>query len=158
MIIDLKQVIEKTSAVDEYIRNLPQPYKGKFIERKQTYQLEEDVIHKIKGLENTENLLIVVFSAEWCKDCTANVPILALLDEKANIKVRVFGGMKTDTLNPKETWRIPPSPPEAKLFNVQKIPHIMVFDDQGKQLGTIIENPRTGNTLEEEILYIIQSV
>ena len=98
----------------------------------------------------------MAFSAEWCKDCAANVPVLALLPEKIGMKARVFGGLKIDTLNPKERWRIPPSPPEVKTFNVQKIPHIIIFDKQGKQLGTIIGNPKTENTLEEEILYMIQ--
>ncbi len=101
-------------------------------------------------------MVIVVFSAEWCKDCAANVPVLALLAEKTGVKVRVFGGLKTDPLNPKERWRIPPSPPEVKTFNVQKTPHIIMFDKQGKQLGTIIENPKPENTLEEEILHIMK--
>ncbi len=100
--------------------------------------------------------MIVVFSAEWCNDCAANVPVLALLVEKTGMQVRVFGGLKTDPLNPEERWRIPPSPPEVKTFNIQKTPHIIIFDEQGKQLGAIIENPKPENTLEEEILQIIQ--
>jgi len=151
---NLKEIMKRTVSVDRYINKMAQPFKEKFSKRKQTYQLNEETAQKLKSY--AKDVLIVVFSAEWCEDCADNVPVLALLVEKANMKVRVFGGLKTGPLNPKERWRIPPSPPEVRTFNVQKTPHIIVFHKQGKQLGTIIENPRPENTLEEEILHIIQ--
>jgi len=146
--------MRRTVSVDKYINTLAQSFKERFSERKQTYQLNEETVQKLKSY--AKDTVIVVFSAEWCKDCAANVPVLALLAEKTGMRVRVFGGLKKDPLNPKEKWRIPPSPPEVKTFNVKKTPHIIVFDKQGKQLGTIIENPKPENTLEEEILHIIQ--
>ncbi len=149
------QVVEKrTVSVDKYINELTRPFKEKFLERKQTYQLNEKAVQKLKSY--VKDVVIVVFSAEWCKDCAANVPVLALIAEKTGMKVRVFGGLKTNPLNPKEEWKIPPSPPEVKTFNVKRTPHIIIFDKQAKQLGTIIENPRPENTLEEEILHVIQ--
>ncbi|MFB0514693.1 MAG: TlpA family protein disulfide reductase [Candidatus Bathyarchaeia archaeon] len=150
---NLKIINKRTVSVEKYINKLAQPFKEKFSERKQTYQLNEEAVRKLKNY--AKDVVIVVFSAEWCKECAASVPVLALLAEKTGVKVRVFGGLKTDPLNPKEKWRIPPSPPEVKAFNVRKAPHIIVFDKQGKQLGTIIENPKPENTLEEEILHII---
>lgn len=151
---NLKTKMKRTVSVDKYIDRMTQPFKEKFSERKQTYQLSKEAVEKLRSY--AKDVVIVVFSAEWCKDCAANVPVLALLAEKAGLKVKVFGGLKRDPLNPKEGWRIPPSPPEVKTFNVQKTPHIIIFDRQGKQLGTIIENPKPENTLEEEILHIIQ--
>lgn len=149
------QVIEKrTVSVDKYINELISPFKEKFLERKQTYQLNEKAIWKLKSY--AKDVVIVVFSGEWCKDCAANVPVLALIAEKTGMKVRVFGGLKTNPLNPKEKWKIPPSPPEVKTFNVKRTPYIIIFNKQAKQLGTIIENPKPENTLEEEILHIIQ--
>ena len=153
---NLKVIMKRTVSVDKYINKLTQPFKEKFSERKQTYQLNEEAVQKLRSY--AKDVVIVVFSAEWCKDCAANVPVLALFAEKTGVKIRVFGGLKPDPLNPKEKWRIPPSPPEVKTFNVQKTPHIIVFDKQGKQLGTIIENPKAENTLEEEILHIILQV
>ncbi|NIO38035.1 hypothetical protein GTO27_10085 [Candidatus Bathyarchaeota archaeon] len=41
------------------------------------------------------------------------------------------------------------------MFEVQKIPHIIIFDSEGRQLGTIIENLKQENTLEKEIPAII---
>ncbi|KPV65265.1 MAG: hypothetical protein AOA65_0300 [Candidatus Bathyarchaeota archaeon BA1] len=63
---------------------------------------------------------MVVFSAEWCKDCTNNVPVLWLISELRGLEIRVFGHLKTDPLNPRERWKIPPSPPEVKDFGVEK--------------------------------------
>ncbi len=151
---NLKVIMKRTVSVDKYINKMAQPFKEKFSERKLTYQLNEEAVQELGSY--AKDVVIVVFSAEWCKDCAANVPVLALLAEKTGVKVRVFGGLKTDPLNPKERCRIPPSPPEVKTFNVQKTPHIIIFDKQGKHLGTIIENPKPENTLEEEILHIIQ--
>ena len=153
--INLSVVLKNTVSVAEYVDGLPHPFKEKFLERKQAYRLNEEVIRKLKA--HAKDKTIVVFSAEWCKDCTANVPVLALLSQKTRIKVRVFGGLKANPLNTKERWRVPPSPPEVTAFNVQEIPHIIIFDKNGKQLGSIIENPKPENMLEEEILDILQS-
>lgn len=151
---NLKVITKKTVSVDEYINEMAEPFKKRFLERKQTYHLNEKAVRELRGY--VKDVVIVVFAAKWCKDCAVNVPVLAILAENTGINVRVFRGLKTDPLNPKERWRIPPSPPEVKTFNVQKTPHIIVFDKQGKQLGTIIENPKPDNMLEEEIIHIIQ--
>jgi len=151
---NLKVIMERTVSVDKYINNLAYPFKEKFSKRKLTYQLNKKAVQKLRSY--AKDVVIVVFSAEWCKDCAANVPVLALIAEKTGMEVRVFGGLKTNPLNLKERWRIPPSPPEVRTFNVQKTPHIIMFDKQGKKFGIIIENPKPGNTLEEEILHMIQ--
>lgn len=152
--VDLKELITKTIPVHEYIEKMAQPYKERFLKRKQSYQLDGDVMQKLK--DYVEDNVILVFSADWCKDCAKNVAVLALLTEKTGMKVYVFGGLKVDALNPKETWRIPPSPYEVKTFNVQSVPQIIILNNQGKKIGTINENPKPENTLEEEILQIIQ--
>ncbi len=89
---NLKEIEKKTVPVDEYVKKVPSPFNKKFSERKQSYQLDEEVVQKLKSY--TRDVVIVVFSAQWCKDCAANVPILALIAERTNIKVRVFGGLK----------------------------------------------------------------
>ena len=151
---NLETIMRKTIPVDKYINEISQPYKDKFLQKMQSYQMEEKPINQLK--EHAKDLVIIVFSAEWCKDCAENVPILALLAKEIEIEIRVFGGLKTNPLNKKEKWSIPPSPPEVKKFNVKKIPHIIIFNKNGKELGTIIENPKPGNTLEKEIFNILQ--
>lgn len=151
---NLETTIKKTVPVTKYLNEISPPFKDNFLNKMQVYELDEKIIKKLK--EHAKDLVIVVFSAEWCKDCAENLPILALLAEETGIDVFVFGGLKTNPLNQKEKWSIPPSPPEVKKFNVQRIPHIIIFDKKGKELGVIIENPETGITLEKEIFNILQ--
>ena len=153
-IVELPENIKRTVPVDEYIEKMAQPFKEKFLQRRQTYHLNEETIQKLRNY--AKDVIIVVFSAELCKDCTSNVPVLALIAEITGIKVRVFGGLKKDVLNPKEKWKIPHSPPEVKTFNVDKIPYIIIFDKKGGIIGKIIENPTHKNSLEDEILFIIE--
>lgn len=152
--VDLEAIEKRTVSVTKYLDKIPQSFSKKFLKRKQSYRLDEVALQRLRSY--VKDIVIVVFSAEWCKDCAKNIPVLASIAEITGMKIRVFGGLKADPLNPKERWRIPPSPPEVKTFNVQRTPTIIVFDRQGKQLGAIIENPRPENTLEEEILQIIQ--
>lgn len=119
-----------------------------------TYSLKKDVVKELK--KYVDKMFIVVFSAEWCKDCAANVPVLALLADKIELKVRVFGGLKKDPLNPNEKWRIPPSPPEVKEFEVERTPHTVIFHIDGRELGKIIENPAPNKTMEEERLQLMK--
>lgn len=151
--IDLSKLRQRTVDVNQYVDSISSRYKDKFLERKKVYKLRVDVVDKLKNLVN--NYVLIVFSAEWCKDCAANLPILALLSEAVGLEVRVFGGLKRDSLNPNRKWSIPPSPPEVETFHVDKIPHILIFNVNGEKIGEIIENPREGLTLEEEILQII---
>lgn len=130
------------------------PFRGRFLERIRTYSLKKDVVKELK--EYVEKMFVVVFSAEWCKDCAANVPVLALLADKTGLKVRVFGDLKKDPFNPNEKWRIPPSPPEVGEFKVEKTPHIVIFHTSGRELGKIIENPAPNKTMEEEILQLVR--
>ena len=76
--------------------------------------------------------------------------------KKTGVNVRVFGGLKKDALNPNEKWKVPPSPPEVKTFNIEKIPYIIIFTKKGELIGKIIENPKYKEKLEEEILYLIE--
>ena len=99
--------------------------------------------------------MVVAFSAEWCKDCAVNIPVLALISEATGLEVRIFGGLKKESLSHARKWRIPPSPQEVETFQVDKIPLVIVFDKEGKDIGKIIENPREKPTLEEELVKII---
>jgi thiol-disulfide isomerase/thioredoxin len=150
----LKELVKRTVPVKDYITYMRDPFRDRFMERMKTYSLKEDVVEELK--KYVDKIFIVVFSAEWCKDCAANVPVLALLADKTGLKVRVFGGLKKDPFNPNEKWRIPPSPPEVKEFEVERTPHMVIFDINGRELGKIIENPAPNKTMEEEILQLVR--
>jgi thiol-disulfide isomerase/thioredoxin len=149
------EIIKRTVSVNQYIESLKQPFRDKFLTRKQTYQLKQEAINQLKKFAN--KYIVVAFSAEWCKDCAVNIPVLALISEATGLEVRIFGGLKKDPLSHTKKWRIPPSPPEVETFNVDKIPLILIFDKEGKEIGRIIENPKRMPTLEEELYEIIKS-
>lgn len=151
--IDLSRLRQRTVDVNQYIDSISPQYKDKFLKRKKAYKLRVDVVNNLKNLVN--NYVLVVFSAEWCKDCAANIPVLALLSEATGLEVRVFGGLKRDPLNPNKKWSVPPSPPEVETFHIDKIPHILIFNINGEKVGEIIENPKEGLTLEEEIFKVM---
>lgn len=155
MKINLLGIKKKTVSVNQYINSLKQPFRNRFLKRKQTYQLKQEIINQLKKF--AEKIVIVVFSAEWCKDCTANIPVLALISEATGLEVRIFGSLEKDPSNPKRKWRIPPSPPEVGIFNVDKIPLMIIVDREGKEIGRIIENPKHAPTLEQELFDIIKS-
>jgi len=151
--VDLEEIRRKTVSVDDYISSLSGSFREKFLDRKESYQPNREAVEKLKKKAN--KYMVVVFSAEWCKDCAKNVPVLWLISESTGLEVRVFGHMKKDPLSPKTKWRIPPSPPEVKTFDVQKIPWILIFDRKGKEIGKIIENPKYMGSIEEELSYLI---
>jgi thiol-disulfide isomerase/thioredoxin len=153
MEINPDEIRQKTVPVNQYIESIGEPFHQRFLERKITYQLNNEAVKKLKNFAS--GIVVVAFSAEWCKDCAANIPVLALISEATGLEVRVFGGLKRDPLNPIRKWSIPPSPPEVEKFHVDKIPLILIFNKEGMELGRIVENPKEGLTLEEEILQIV---
>lgn len=153
MKVNLSDIRLRTMPVNQYINSIKEPFREKFLERKRRYKLNADVLSKLRDFAN--DYLIIAFSAEWCKDCAANIPILALMSEAIGLEVRVFGGLKRDPLSQNRKWSVPPSPPEVETFHVDKIPYILVFDKKGEKVGEIIENPKKELTLEEEILEIV---
>lgn len=153
MNINLLEILRRTVPVAQYINSLEEPFREKFVTRKQTYQLKRETTNELKKFVN--KYIMIAFSAEWCKDCTVNIPVLALISEATGLEVRIFGGLKKDPLSNIKKWRIPPSPPEVETFNVDKIPVMLMFDRRGNEIGRIVENPRETLTLEEELLEII---
>jgi hypothetical protein len=153
--VNLPEMRNKTVTASEYINGLKQPFREKFLARKRTYQLNMEAVQQLKALKG--QCMVVAFSAAWCKDCAANIPVLALLTEETGLEVRVFGGLKKDPLSHLHKWHIPPSPPETELFNVDRIPLILIFDIAGNEIGRIVETPKRQPTLEQEISEVIMT-
>ena len=118
------------------------------------YALEKTVIQDLKRY--VEDAVVIVFSAEWCPDCYRNVPVLSLISDATGLEVNVFGRLMRDAKNPKERWKIPPSPAEVKDFDVVRIPLIVVLNRDGAKIGEIVENPPEGQTLEEALRDILR--
>lgn len=155
MVFNLKEIREKTVSATDYVNSLEEPFREKFLTRKQTYEVNKEAIRQLR--ESAENYVVIVFSAPWCKDCAVNVPVLALISEISGLEVRVFGGLKKDPLGQGHKWRIPPSPQEVETLNVDKIPLIIIADRDGREIGRIVENPTRQPTLEQELCQIVKS-
>jgi thiol-disulfide isomerase/thioredoxin len=154
MSINLLETRKKTVSVEQYLNDLEKPFLKRFLTRKQTYSLNQEAVNQLKKV--ADKYMVIAFSAEWCKDCAVNIPALALISEATGLEVRIFGGLKKDPLSHTRKWRIPPSPQEVETFQVDKIPLIIVFDKEGKEIGRIIENPRKKPTMEEELVIILE--
>ena len=155
MPLNLNEIRTRTVSANDYINRLEEPFKEKFLTRKQTYQPNPEAISQLKAFAG--KYVIIAFSATWCKDCALNIPVLALINETAGMEVRVFGGLKKDPLDQVHKWRIPPSPQEVETLNVERIPLIIIADEEGTEIGRIVENPSHQPTLEQEISEIIRS-
>ena len=108
---DLKALKHNSEPVEEYI-TAPSDATEAFNQRLQEYELDPVVTEKLKVYAGKAH--IFSFSAEWCKDCKKNVPVLKLIQDATGIEVRVLGHIMKDAKNPNEKWRIPPSPPRGK--------------------------------------------
>lgn len=155
MKVSLSEVRKRTVSVDEYINALEQPFKERYLARKQTYELRLETIDQLRKL--ADRYAVIVFSATWCKDCAENIPVLALIAESTGLEVRVFGGLMKDPLSHTCRWRIPPSPPEVVTFNIDRIPLMIIVDVNGQEIGRIVESPKRWPTLEQELYEIIKS-
>jgi hypothetical protein len=155
MPLNFMEIRNRTVSANDYINNLEEPFKEKFLTRKQTYQPNREAISQLRAFAG--KYVIIAFSSGWCKDCAVNIPVLALINEAARLEVRVFGGLKRDPLNQVHKWRIPPSPQEVETFNVENIPLIIIADIGGREIGRIVEKPSRQPTLEQEITEIIKS-
>jgi len=150
----LEGLMEKTFTATEYILHVNEVFRDKFLSRMETYKLNEKAVEELR--KHTNDIFVLVFSAEWCKDCMANVPILALLEKKIGLKVGVFGNPEKGTLKFRQKDGKMIASAIVKKFKIREIPHIVVFDVNGQELGKIIENPSFGKTLEEEILELVK--
>jgi thiol-disulfide isomerase/thioredoxin len=126
----------------------------KFQESYENYKPDMVILEKLKGY--SDDIVVYVFSAEWCPDCYRNVPVMAHISEVTGIKVRIFGNLMRDAKSNTRIWACPPSPEKANEFNITKIPTFLLVNRNGKEIGRIIENPPKGQTLEYALLKILE--
>jgi len=159
-IVKWSDVISPTMTPDEYLKI----YKDKIAYNYKTYKLKIKVIKKIEELINNFNeiIKILVFGADWCPDCSKNIPRMIKIIKYMNmnnVDVKIlYGIMKNAFQKPGETiWHKTRSPPEAvdPKFDLKKIPTFYFFNKNGDYLGAIVENPKDKSTLEEDMLEII---
>jgi len=160
---DLKwsDLVSPTMTPDEYLKI----YGDKIKRVYESYEPKSDTLNDIKNLlkNKKEKLKIIALGADWCPDCSRNVPRMIKIVKFLNteeVGLQILYGIMVNALHkPGETiWYKNRSPPEATdpKFDLKAIPSFYFFNDAGEYLGIIVENPDYTSTLEEDILKILK--
>ncbi|TET60468.1 MAG: hypothetical protein E3J52_03765 [Promethearchaeota archaeon] len=160
---DLKwsDLVSPTMTPDEYLKI----YGDKIKRVYESYEPKSDTLNDIKNLlkNKKEKLKIIALGADWCPDCSRNVPRMIKIVKFLNteeVGLQILYGIMVNALHkPGETiWHKNRSPPEATdpIFDLKAIPSFYFFNDAGEYLGIIVENPEYSSTLEEDILKILK--
>ena len=154
-------LVSPTMSPDEYLET----YGTKVKQAYDNYRPKSNILDEIKDMLHIkeERLRIVALGADWCPDCSINVPQMIKIAKKINIEdfeLKVLYGIMVNALHkPGETiWHKKRSPPEATdpKFALNAIPTFYFFNKNGEYLGVIVENPEYQSTLEEDILKILK--
>ncbi len=153
---DVNQLKEIGTELFTYINDMSPEDKKIWEENLRNYNPDLDILTTLNKVMADFNGFIVIYSASWCKDCRLHVSefakVMQLLEYPPKCYVR--GGFKKDPLNKEKKWRIPPSPPEIEILNVRSIPTFIVYTNDGKELGRIVEHPK--QSMEADLLQLLQ--
>jgi len=141
----LRNVIGPHPNLWDYVNNIRNPtVKSTIKKRVQEYQPKPQIIEKFASL--TDRYFFVVFATEWNVECRMELPnlmkFLAVTNNAAlNIKVIDYD----------ENRDI------ADEMTVLRIPTIIVHDKSWREIGRFVEKPQHGETLEDDLWWIIQN-
>lgn len=161
--LDLKwtDLVSPTMDPEEYLKI----YEDKIKEVYESYEPKSNVLDSIKDFLNNkkEILKIVALGADWCPDCSRNIPRMIKIVknmETQDLDLKILYGIMVNAMHKSgETiWHKKRSPPEATdpKFDLKAIPTFYFFKENGEYIGAIVENPEYSSTLEEDILKIIE--
>lgn len=150
----LKDIQENAESCSDSIESLPPAYRGGFLRQKQEYSVNQDALEKLKDL--CHEYSIAVIYADWCGDARRAVPVLALIEEYTGKKILSLRGMTKPPWGSDKLWAVPPSPPEVDTFDVKSSPTIIIFNEEGDEIGRIRTRQKMTPTIEEEIVKIIE--
>ncbi|MFW9923361.1 MAG: thioredoxin family protein [Candidatus Thorarchaeota archaeon] len=143
--------------IQEYMDSLEGQSGEELKENYKKYSPKADIVKELA--EKSKDYTFVVFSAVWCKDCKTNIAAFArILDLQPKIDAIFFKGIKSAPLDPNIRWKVPPSPAEVNDFDLIKIPTFYILNKEGKVVTQMVENPENKETLEEELLYLIENL
>jgi len=120
-------LVSPTMTPEEYFKI----YKDKISKVYKSYEPKSEIIEKIKQFlkSKQEKLKIVALGADWCPDCSKNIPRMIKLIKNINTKdvtLKILYGIMVNALHkPGETiWHKKRSPPEATdpKFELKAIP------------------------------------
>ena len=129
----------KTAIVNE------KPYKMWFEKFHRSYQLNENLIDRLRT-QDFSNIELKVVLGTWCHDSQREVPrLLKILDAVD------FPEGQLDLLFVDEQKKEPND--LTKGLDIERVPTIIVYSSDSKELGRIIETPKL--SLEEDLISIL---
>ncbi len=159
--LEWKHLTSPTMTIQEYLEQHSETVK----ENIENYQIDKEVVERLKKLiaSKKEKVKIVALGADWCPDCSKNVPrmikIVHALNQDA-VEMRILYGIMVNALHrSRETiWHRAKSPPEATdpKFALKAIPSFYFFNKKGEFLDVIVEGPKAKSTLEHDTLEILE--
>lgn len=152
---EFEDMLHRAVPVQKYLTELEGEYRNKYDTRRKKYKPNAEIVIAIK--KQASNFIIVAIGASWCKDCVLHIPVLDIIRESTGLRVEILGGVKTNPLDPNCQWAVPPSPPEVNTLCITRIPTILIYTCEGKEIGRIEEHPVIKSTLEEELLYYMEN-
>jgi len=150
----LEDVTEECPTCVDYIEEMVPTHKGRYQNQKNSYKLNEEAVKKLR--EVIADYEIVAVFADWCGDARKVVPVLSLLEEELDIRIRALGGMTKPPYGSDKHWAVPPSPKEVDIFEITSSPTILIFDKEGNEIGRIRTRAKMTPTIEQEIVKIIE--
>lgn len=150
----LNEVSEECPSCIDYIEDMSSMRKDRWKRVKENYSLNEEALNKLRKYK--EDYEFVAVFADWCGDARKAIPVLALLEEELDIKIRALGGMTKPPYGSEELWAVPPSPEEVNKFEITSSPTILIFDKEGHEVGRIKTRAKNTPTIEEELVFIIE--
>ncbi len=150
----LSEIRSDAPSSNEAMEIIKPAYRGGFIRQRDEYKLNQKAVSKLKELVN--EYTIVILFAEWCGDSRKALPVLALLEKELDKKILALGGMTKPPYGSDKHWAVPPSPPEVDICDITSSPTILIFGEDGNEMGRIKTRPKMTHTIEEEIVKIIE--
>ena len=158
-----KDIVSPTMTPDQYIKK----FQEKIEDNYEVYKPEKGVLDSINQLlkDKKEKLRILALGADWCPDCSKNVPrmikiVKILKENNSDIEFKILYGIMLNALHKSGEliWHKSRSPLEAidPKFDLKAIPTFYFFNSAGEFLGKIVENPKISSSLEEDTFEILK--
>jgi thiol-disulfide isomerase/thioredoxin len=151
----LEDVRADAPSSSDAIESLSPRHKGGFKRQRKDYKLNQEAVEKLKVFVEEGYTIASVF-ADWCSDARRAIPVLALLEKEIGKDILCLGGMTKPPYGSDKNWAVPPSPTEVDAFEITSSPTILIFDNEGKEIGRIKTRQRMTSSIEEEIVKLIE--
>ncbi len=136
-------IVGKTSRIELQNDSIFGPiFKAEYID----YVVDGEVLADLKASVYSCQITIVL--ATWCGDSKEQVPHFVKILDKLDYNTKKVNFICVD--RSKQALGT-----EVETLNIQRVPTFIIYDQNGSELGRIIETPKT--TLEEDFLHIIKS-